>query len=76
MTTSRCSEALIGGAISSRQPQYREPQRREPRYRPGPSDYSSAHVDWCLSCCRTYRPYDNTYVPRAGVRAQCMSPYY
>ncbi|NVD38992.1 BA14K family protein [Ensifer sp. HO-A22] len=68
--------AIIGGAIGSQQPQYREPQYREPQYRPQPSEYSSAHVDWCLSRYRSYRPYDNTYVPRAGVRAQCMSPYY
>ncbi|WP_457583599.1 BA14K family protein [Ensifer canadensis] len=68
--------AILGGAIGSQQPQYREPLYREPQYRPAPSEYSSAHVDWCLSRYRSYRPYDNTYVPRAGVRAQCMSPYY
>jgi hypothetical protein len=32
-------------------------------------------VQWCLSNYRTYRASDNTYVPRAGVRAQCNSPY-
>ena len=37
--------------------------------------YSSRHVAWCESRYRTYRAYDNTYVPRAGVRAQCRSPY-
>lgn len=67
--------AIIGGAIAN-QPQYREPQYREPQYRPVQGEYSSAHVDWCSSRYRSYRPYDNTYVPRAGVRAQCMSPYY
>ncbi|MCC2608739.1 BA14K family protein [Neorhizobium petrolearium] len=37
--------------------------------------YSSRHVAWCESRYRTYRAYDNTYVPRVGVRAQCISPY-
>jgi hypothetical protein len=56
--------AIIGGAIA--QP----PVRYVPRVRNG-----SAHVEWCTSRYRTYRPYDNTYVPRVGVRAQCISPY-
>ncbi|MFB9950378.1 BA14K family protein [Rhizobium puerariae] len=37
--------------------------------------YSNRHVAWCESRYRTYRAWDNTYVPRAGVRAQCVSPY-
>lgn len=37
--------------------------------------YGSRHVAWCESRYRTYRASDNTYVPRAGVRAQCVSPY-
>jgi len=36
---------------------------------------SAAHVDWCYKRYRTYRESDNTYVPRRGVRAQCISPY-
>jgi len=36
---------------------------------------SEAHVEWCYSRYRTYRERDNTYVPRRGVRAQCISPY-
>ncbi|MGV1870873.1 BA14K family protein [Agrobacterium rosae] len=36
---------------------------------------SSSHAEWCADRYRTYRAYDNTYVPRAGVRAQCNSPY-
>ncbi|MDP9838353.1 hypothetical protein J2T09_003120 [Neorhizobium huautlense] len=36
---------------------------------------SSAHVRWCSERYRTYRASDNTYVPRAGVRAICNSPY-
>lgn len=35
----------------------------------------SRHVQWCLDHYRTYRPSDNSYVPRIGVRAQCHSPY-
>lgn len=40
-----------------------------------PSANSSRHVQWCTERYRTYRASDNTYVPRAGVRAQCRSPY-
>ncbi len=35
----------------------------------------SAHVRWCHSRYRSYRAYDNTYVPKRGYRAQCVSPY-
>ena len=35
----------------------------------------NSHAAWCADRYRTYRAYDNTYVPRAGVRAQCQSPY-
>ncbi len=37
--------------------------------------YSSRHIAWCESRYRSYRASDNTYVPRAGVRARCVSPY-
>ncbi|MGK6313921.1 BA14K family protein [Neorhizobium sp. DT-125] len=37
--------------------------------------YSGRHVAWCESRYRSYRASDNTYVPRAGVRARCVSPY-
>ncbi len=52
--------AIIGGAMAA-----------PPRAYGG----GNAHVQWCANRYRTYRAYDNTYVPRAGVRAQCMSPY-
>jgi hypothetical protein len=52
--------AVIGGAVAS-----------PPRAYAG----SSAHVQWCSQRYRTYRASDNTYVPSAGVRAQCNSPY-
>ena len=37
--------------------------------------YSSRHVAWCESRYRSYRAWDDTYAPRAGVRARCISPY-
>jgi hypothetical protein len=36
---------------------------------------SSAHVDWCLNRYRTYDPSSDTYIPRVGERAYCISPY-
>lgn len=51
--------AIIGGAVTS-----------QPRVSGGGS-----HQQWCANRYRSYRAYDNTYVPRAGVRAQCNSPY-
>ena len=53
--------AIIGGAVNSR---------------PAQAGVNPRHFDWCSSRYRTYRASDNTYVPRAGVRAQCRSPYY
>lgn len=53
--------AIIGGAITN--------QPRPAQALP------SRHVQWCADRYRTYRASDNTYVPRAGVRAQCRSPY-
>jgi hypothetical protein len=51
--------AIIGGALANS----------------GHRSYSSSHGQWCANRYRTYRASDNTYVPRAGVRAQCRSPY-
>ncbi|MBO0143264.1 BA14K family protein [Agrobacterium sp. Ap1] len=51
--------AIIGGAIANS----------------GNRSYGSSHAQWCANRYRTYRASDNTYVPRAGVRAQCQSPY-
>jgi hypothetical protein len=56
--------AIIGGAIAS--------QPRRPAY----AGINPRHYDWCASRYRTYRASDNTYVPRAGVRAVCTSPYF
>ncbi|MFN7023945.1 MAG: BA14K family protein [Pseudorhizobium sp.] len=53
--------AIIGGAITNQ---------------PRPAQaMSSRHVRWCSDRYRSYRASDNTYVPRAGVRAYCASPY-
>lgn len=51
--------AIIGGAIAN-----------QPRASGG-----SSHVQWCANRYQSYRASDNTYVPRTGVRAQCVSPY-
>ncbi|WP_080868927.1 BA14K family protein [Agrobacterium radiobacter] len=56
--------AAIGGAIG------RQPSHRELR-----SNTNARHRDWCSSRYRSYRPYDNTFVARAGERAECISPY-
>lgn len=53
--------AIIGGALSTQTRSY-----------PG----SNSHIRWCLERYRSYRASDNTYVPRAGVRVQCHSPYH
>ncbi len=58
--------AVIGGAIAN--PGVAAPARP-------PRGLSQAHVDWCMSRYRTYRVFDNSYVPQVGVRAQCISPY-
>jgi hypothetical protein len=34
------------------------------------------HYQWCDDRYQTYRWSDNSYVPRVGYRAQCMSPYW
>lgn len=53
-------------------PYYYAPPRRVYRTQ----GLSRAHVRWCEARYRTYQPWNNTYVPRRGVRAQCISPYY
>ena len=51
--------------------EYYVPRRTYRTYR----GLSSAHVRWCSARYRTYRAWDNTYVPRLGYRAICRSPY-
>ena len=54
--------AIFGGAMN------RVPPPRA-RY------LSVRHVRWCENHYRTYRRSDDTYVPRIGVRARCVSPF-
>jgi hypothetical protein len=57
--------AIVGSQYARPAPRYYAPQRGLTR----------AHVNWCENRYRTYRAWDNSYVPRAGYRAQCRSPY-
>lgn len=36
---------------------------------------SEAHLDWCSSRYRSYRPRDNSYTPYSGGRRECHSPF-
>ncbi|MCF6370686.1 BA14K family protein [Rhizobium halophilum] len=36
---------------------------------------SDAHLEWCSSRYRSYRPRDNSYTPYSGGRKQCQSPF-
>ena len=54
--------AVIGNAISN-QPTVIRPA------------YNSRHVAWCADRFKTYRASDNTFIPTAGYRVQCNSPY-
>lgn len=36
---------------------------------------SEAHLEWCSSRYRSYRPRDNSYTPYSGGRKQCNSPF-
>lgn len=54
-------------------PSYRYVEPVYPRYRQ--VNLTEAHIEWCYNRYRTYREWDNSYVPRRGVRAQCYSPY-
>ncbi|MFB2550854.1 BA14K family protein [Ensifer soli] len=58
--------AIIGGALADRPRVYVDPPVRR---------VGNSHVEWCMNRYRTYRASDNSYVPRAGYRAQCVSPY-
>jgi hypothetical protein len=51
--------ALIGGAIAA----------------PSAPRYGSRHVEWCSARYRSYDASTDTYVPRAGTTARCVSPY-
>lgn len=42
---------------------------------PTSSSRPTAHVEWCASRYRSYRPHDNSYTPFSGGRRTCISPY-
>ncbi|WEX78931.1 BA14K family protein [Sinorhizobium numidicum] len=42
---------------------------------PMPKARPTAHVEWCASRYRSYRPHDNSYTPFSGGRRTCISPY-
>lgn len=58
--------AIIGGAFAEQPHYYRYRSEGLPR----------RHILWCERHYQTYRRWDNSFVPRIGVRAQCASPYW
>ncbi len=42
---------------------------------PMSSTYPTAHVEWCASRYRSYRPHDNSYTSFSGGQRSCISPY-
>nr|WP_258123278.1 BA14K family protein [Mesorhizobium onobrychidis] len=36
----------------------------------------AAHVEWCASRYRSYRPSDDHYTPYSGEQRPCISPYF
>lgn len=74
--------AIIGGAVA--QPDDDAPPPPRDRMPPPPRgaqfserrvELSPDHYAWCAKRYRSYRASDNSYVPRAGIRAECESPY-
>lgn len=59
-------KGIHGGTV------YHQPAPRYYR----PSSPPGEHYRWCDWRFKTYRAWDNTYIPRRGVRAQCRSPYW
>lgn len=39
------------------------------------AELPSAHVEWCASRYRSYRPSDNSYMSYSGQQRRCISPY-
>lgn len=75
--------SIVGGAIAAQDdgpppppPGYEPPP---PGYRPPGhrmrQDLPPEHFAWCAKRYRSYVASDNSYVPRPGIRAHCMSPY-
>lgn len=62
------SEPLDTSVTGSIQPMPSEEQ-------PTSSAYPAAHVEWCASRYRSYRPQDNSYMSFSGGQRTCISPY-
>jgi len=43
---------------------------------PGDWRFANPHVRWCAENYRTYSPYTDTYHPKIGLTAQCISPWW
>jgi len=41
-----------------------------------PSDFDSAHIEWCMERYRSYNPRDNTFMSYSGVMRECDSPFW
>ena len=41
-----------------------------------PRFVANKHVRWCMSNYRTYNPHTDTYHPKVGVTAVCVSPWW
>ncbi|MCM2398027.1 BA14K family protein [Rhizobium sp. S95] len=76
--------AVIGGAIAGSgnggDAPPPPPEGRQPPPPPGggqarPDRLSPEHYAWCAKRYKSYSARDNSYVPRAGARAQCQSPF-
>ena len=61
-------DATVTGAISLDEATTVPDQTGEPQL-------SEAHLDWCSSRYRSYRPRDNSYTPYRGGRRECKSPF-
>jgi hypothetical protein len=75
--------AIIGGTVAHPDDDAPPPPPRD-RMPPPPrgtqygerrAELSPDHYAWCAKRYRSYRASDNSYVPRAGARADCESPY-
>lgn len=75
--------AIVGGAVAGNaQEMPPPPDNGNPPPPPPPGAkhmheraLSPDHYAWCAKRYRSYRAADNSYVPHAGVRAQCLSPF-
>lgn len=73
--------ALIGGAASAAAdndappPEGHEPPPPQQAGRDRPDRLPPDHYAWCAKRYKSYRASDNSYIPRAGLRTQCISPF-